>query len=119
MQKEAAYDMMKPEEQCLFRLQCWLALCNEMIGNGENGMLLASMDPVNNCFGPSAITDVEQGIFIENLNVTAGNKAISMSDLTHEFKLFDDGISFLQKQLLERSCSCLRKQTIIFLQLVT
>ena len=62
----------------------------ELQNDGDCGMLFTAATQINRG-GPAALQDVEQAILIANLNLTAGQKAIEMSDFPSAFSFFDNG----------------------------
>ena len=116
--QEAAYNLMQPEDRCLFHFNYGLALVNHALELNDDGMLFTAANQIN-LGGPVAIAvkDSEQAVIIANLNLTAGIKAMEMSDFSSAFSYFDHGITFLPRrhwkehyeltlQLFEAACKC-------------
>jgi len=94
--QETSYNTVPLEERCLLHLQYGLALINPALDHEEDGLLFATANQLN-VAGPAAVESKEQGVLISNLNYTAGNKAMEMSDFESAYLFFDHGISFLRK----------------------
>jgi len=95
--QEASYNMMRQEERCLFHFKYGVALISCSLGSQDDAMLFIATNQLNRG-GPSAVEDKEQGILVANLNLTAGKKAMEMSDFSTAYSYFDHGISFLRKR---------------------
>jgi len=94
--QEAAYNMMRPEDRCLFHFKYGMALVACTIESNDDGMLFTATNQLN-LGGPQAIKDAQHSALIANLNFTAGKKAMEMSDFRTAYNFFDNGISFLRK----------------------
>ncbi|KAL7536583.1 hypothetical protein ACHAXR_007263 [Thalassiosira sp. AJA248-18] len=95
--QEAAYGLMKPEERCLFHFKYGVALVPRALDLKNDSLLFTAASQINRA-GPAVVKDVEQSLLIANLNLTAGHKAIEMSDYSSAYSFFDNGISFLRKR---------------------
>ncbi|KAL7551594.1 hypothetical protein ACHAWF_014787 [Thalassiosira exigua] len=94
--QEAAYNMTKPEERCLFHFKYGMSLsCN--IDYSDSEILFAAVDQLNRG-GPAAVESSEQFALIAKLNFFAGKRAIDMSDFSSAYSYMDHGISFLRKR---------------------
>ncbi len=94
--QEAAYEMMKPEDRCLYHFQYGLALCSTNIFDMNNDIIFTAVNQINRG-GPAAVSKPSQSSTLANLNLTAGKRAVGMSDFRSAFVFFDNGINFLRK----------------------
>mmetsp|Transcript_14036 Transcript_14036/g.29534 ORF Transcript_14036/g.29534 Transcript_14036/m.29534 type:complete len:830 (+) Transcript_14036:1-2490(+) len=94
--QSAAYNLMKPEERCLYHFQYGLALCSGSMFSQDDDAIFTAVGQINRG-GPSAVSNPAQGATIANLNLLAGKRAVGMSDFKSAFTFFDHGISFLRK----------------------
>jgi len=95
--REAAYNMIPTEEKCLFHFQYGVALVPHALKIEDDDLLYKATSQIN-LGGVAAVEDAEQAILIASLNLTAGKKAMKMSDFPSSFQYVDHGISFLPKQ---------------------
>lgn len=89
--------MMRPEECCLFHFKYGIALVSCYLESKDDGILFIATSQLNRG-GPSAIDHQEQAVLVASLNLTAGNKAMEMSDFLSAYTYFDNGITFLPKK---------------------
>ena len=94
--QEAAYSMMNPEDRCLFHFKYGVALVPSALDLEDDAMLFIAANQIN-LGGIAPVKDSEQALLIANLNLTAGCKAMEMSDFPSAFSFLDHGISFLPK----------------------
>ncbi|KAL7529511.1 hypothetical protein ACHAWF_007754, partial [Thalassiosira exigua] len=94
--QEAAYQMTKPEDRCLYHFKIGVGLVPFALEMGDDDALCIAASQINTA-GPAAIQDEEQGLLIANLNLTAGQKSMEKSDYQSAHSYFDHGISFLCK----------------------
>jgi predicted ATPase len=128
--QEAAYNLIQPEDRCLFHSKYGLALVHRPLDSIDDGMLFTAVGQIN-LGGPAAINNAEQSVQMASLNLTAGTKAMEMSDFSSAYSFFDHGISFLKKrhwqehydlslQLFESASKCaLVKGDVVSLALVS
>ena len=100
--QEAAYDMIIPEEKCLHHFQHGLSLATLYLaemsqGEDSDANLFAAVTQLN-LGGPAALQSREESSTVSTLNLSAGKKAMEMSDFKAAYSFFDNGISFLQKK---------------------
>lgn len=96
--QEAVYLMIPTEDRCMFHFKCGVALVPRALESDDGGMLLfIAANQINNG-GPKCLGDESQAVLIANLNMEAGEKAISMADFSTAHSFFDHGISFLRKK---------------------
>jgi predicted ATPase len=94
--QEAAYSMMNPEDRCLFHFKYGVALVPSALDLEDDAMLFIAANQIN-LGGIAPVKDSEQALLIANLNLTAGCKAMEMSDFPSAYSFLDHGISFLPK----------------------
>ena len=92
--QEAAYNLMQTEDRCLFHCKYGLALVQHALERADDELLFISVSQIN-LGGRAAIHDAEQCVVVANLNLTAGIKAMEMSDFSSAYSFFDHGITFL------------------------
>jgi hypothetical protein len=93
--QEACYKMIEGQDRLCNHLEygrCLVKLALET----ENADLLFTAVGQMNRGGPIAVTKKEDYIIIANHNVTAGIKAMSMSEFHTAYNLFNHGISYLR-----------------------
>ncbi|KAL3800896.1 hypothetical protein ACHAW5_002047 [Stephanodiscus triporus] len=95
--QEAAYNLMLPEDRCLFHSKFGLALVHRQLDLIDDGMLFTAASQIN-LGGPAAINNAEQSVQMASLNLTVGTKAMEMSDFSSAYSFFDHEISFLKKR---------------------
>ena len=100
--QEAAYNMITPEEKCLHHFQHGLSLAKLYLsevplGQDNDDILFAAVNQLN-LGGPAALEALEESFTVSTLNLTAGKKAMGMSDFKAAYSFFDNGISFLRKK---------------------
>mmetsp|Transcript_4484 Transcript_4484/g.8609 ORF Transcript_4484/g.8609 Transcript_4484/m.8609 type:complete len:739 (-) Transcript_4484:970-3186(-) len=94
--QEAAYNMIPPEDRCVLHFKYGAALVTRSLKLQDDDLLFTAASQINRG-GPAAVEDAEQTVLIANLNLTAGRKAMEMSDFSAAYSFFDNGISFLRK----------------------
>ena len=92
--QEAAYSMMNPEDCCFFHFKYGVALVPSALNLEDDAMLFTAANQIN-LGGIAPVKDSEQALLIANLNLTAGCKAMEMSDFPSAYSFLDHGISFL------------------------
>jgi len=95
--QEAAYNLIEPENRSLFHFKYGVALVPLALEIQDDMMLFCAASQIN-LGGPAAVENAEQAVLIANLNLSAGQKAMGMSDYTSAYSFFDHGISFLRKR---------------------
>ncbi|KAL7528135.1 hypothetical protein ACHAXR_007195, partial [Thalassiosira sp. AJA248-18] len=118
--QEAAYTMIRADERCLLHFKYGVALASLSLDIQDDDMLFIAASQINRG-GPAAVEDAMQArmqaVPLANLNLTAGQKAMEMSDFSSAYSFFDNGISFLRKghwqehynlslQLFESASNC-------------
>jgi len=99
--QEAAYNLMKPEERCLHHFSYGLSLCTVAERNNDDGLFLIAVGQIN-LGGPKSVADDDEGLRVAKHNLTAGKKAMDMSDFFSAYWFFDYGISYLKKNHWEK-----------------
>lgn len=94
--QEAAYEITKPEDRCLYHFQYGLALCSTNIFDMNDDVIFTAVNQINRG-GPAAVSKPSQSSTLANLNLMAGKRAMGMSDFRSAFVFFDNGINFLRK----------------------
>ncbi|KAL7481155.1 hypothetical protein ACHAW6_006837, partial [Cyclotella cf. meneghiniana] len=94
---EATYGMIDEEDRCMYHMNFGLSLLSSLSKGGSNSLLFVAVTQVN-LGGPSAVQHAETYLQIANCNLTAGKKAMEMSDFSSAFSFFDHGMTFLQKK---------------------
>ncbi|KAL3817360.1 hypothetical protein ACHAXA_004486 [Cyclostephanos tholiformis] len=94
--QEAAYSMMNPADRCLFHFKYGVALVPSALDLEDDAILFTAANQIN-LGGVAPVRDSEQAVLIANLNLTAGCKAMEMSDFPSAYSFLDHGISFLPK----------------------
>ena len=89
--QEVVYNLMKPEDRCLFHYKYGHALVRDALEAIDDEMLFIAVSQIN-IGGPAVIKDAEQGVLLANLNLTAGITAIEMSDFSSAYSFFHHGI---------------------------
>jgi len=92
--QETSYNMVPFESRRIQHCKYGLALVHRGLHDENNELLFASANQLN-LATPEVIETADQGILVSNLNYTAGNKAMEMSDFESAFLFFNHGISFL------------------------
>lgn len=70
---------------------------NASLTVGDNTLLFTAVTQLN-LGGPSAVQDTERYYQIARFNLTAGKRAMEMSDFSLAFSFFDHGMTFLRKK---------------------
>lgn len=69
--QESAYNMMRPDERCLYHFRYGLALASISMVDGNDSLLFRAVSQINHG-GPAAVENDDQGNTIANLNLIAG-----------------------------------------------
>ena len=94
--QETCYNLIQEHHRRNNHLIYGRCLVNHALETGNDDMLFTAVNQINNG-GPSAITDEEDSFTMANHNLTAGKKAMAMSDFSSAYSFFDNGISFLRE----------------------
>ncbi|KAL7550813.1 hypothetical protein ACHAWF_015589 [Thalassiosira exigua] len=94
--QQAAYELMPERKRSENHLRLGLALCQYTLSNcaGNDDLFFTAVNQLNQG-GPSIVNDHQQKGLIAGLNLQAGRCAITLSDYSAAFQLFQHGISFL------------------------
>eukprot|EP00804_Cyclotella_cryptica_P031189 CCRYP_019406-RA/>CCRYP_019406-RA protein AED:0.07 eAED:0.07 QI:42/1/1/1/0.5/0.33/3/953/1070 len=92
--QEAAYGMIQKDLRCHLHLHYGLRLVEVSLERENDAMLFTAVGQIN-LAGPSVVTDTMQAAAIAEHNLTAGKKAIALSDFSSAAGFFDSGVSFL------------------------
>ncbi|KAL7428984.1 hypothetical protein ACHAXM_001499 [Skeletonema potamos] len=95
--QEAAYNMMKVLDRCHFHFKYGMTLAPLAAGEDDVITLLTAVNQLN-LAGPEAVQNKSHNAVVANLNLSAGKKAMAMSDFEAAYSYFDNGISFLRKK---------------------
>jgi len=96
--QEAAYSM-NSLDRCRFHFTYGMALAPLAVGEEDFDILVLFIAANQfNLGGPGAVQHESQKVFVANLNLRAGKKAMEMSDFEAAYSYFDSGISFLRKK---------------------
>ena len=95
--QEAAYNTVRSADRCLFHFKYGVALVPRALELQDDSMLFTAASQIN-MGGPASVQDAEQSLLVANLNLTAGLKAMEMSDFVSAYNFCDNGISFLRKK---------------------
>lgn len=94
--QQAAYLIMSEEQRRETHLRLGLALCVHTMNNtqGDDELFFGAVYQINKA-GPALVNEPDQRDIIAHLNLKAGKLALKLSDFGAGFKLFVNGISFL------------------------
>jgi predicted ATPase len=94
--QQAAYALMSEEKRRANHMLFGLSLCNHTQSRGvdDDEILFLAINQVNHG-GPEALSEPSQKFVFAGLNLSAGRRAINLSDFNAAFQLFQHGISFL------------------------
>ena len=92
--QEATYNMMGEDSRRLFHFTYGLSLASLSIDESSDSILFIAVNQLN-LGGPAAMKDPSQSYTIADMNLTAGKKAMEMSDFRIASSYIDHGISFL------------------------
>jgi len=90
--------MMTDQERKEKHMQYGLALCVHLMGGGDENdeLFFTAMNQINEG-GAGGLPDPTRGSLMASLNLKAGKRATILSDFNAAFKLYEHGISFLER----------------------
>ena len=92
--QEACYNLIQEHHRRNNHLIYGRCLVKHALETGNDDMFFTAVNQINNG-GPSAIADEEDYFTMANHNLTAGRKAMAMSDFSSAHSFFKNGIVFL------------------------
>ena len=87
--QEAAYNMLPPEDRCLEHFKYGVALVPRALELEDDQMLFCAASQLNRG-GPNAVQNADQSLMIANLNLSAGQKAESLSDFSSAYSFYGE-----------------------------
>jgi predicted ATPase len=92
--QEASYAMIEEIDRTRDHLIFGLCLVKRSLHSGDNNMLFTAVNQIN-FGGPSAVMEAQESANMAKYNLTAGKRAMEMSDFLSAFSFFSFGIDFL------------------------
>jgi predicted ATPase len=93
--QQAAYELMTEQQRRVNHIDFGLNISLSLSNSAQNDELFFLAVNQINRGGPDAVLDPSQKFVFAGLNLSAGRRAINLSDYNAAFQLFQHGISFL------------------------